>query len=142
MFSIAAQGAIERLKEYLIKYCGFEVNKIECLAARILTEEDKIFSASSRFQHGDKLKLQKFVEKVGIGIFSKENKTETRAKSRSLGDNGTEAMIVFPYNCPTMTIPALWLSGEYEKTNWTPLVERTRRVRVENGKSVLIGEDA
>ncbi len=142
MFSISAQGSIEKLKKYLIEYCGFERDRIECSSSRILTEEDRIFSASSRFQHRDKLKLQEFVERVGISIFSKESKSEARAKSRALGDHGTEAMIIFPYNCPTMTIPALWLSGEYENSMWTPLVERTRRKRVENGKSVLIGEDA
>jgi len=49
------------------------------------------------------------------------------AERRALGDGSAGAMIVFPYNCPTMTVPALWLRGTYHGVPWLPLVERSRR---------------
>jgi hypothetical protein len=47
-------------------------------------------------------------------------------------------MVLFPYNVPTMTITALWCSGETETgIPWVPLAERRRRTK----KGKYIGED-
>jgi hypothetical protein len=112
---------------------------IECRAGRNLRAEDKIFSERSKFQDKRKVQVEDFVRDVARTIFLAEGKTEENALARSLGVCDAQAMVVFPYNCPTMTIPALWLSGRYHGTDWMPLVERGRRRAATED---LVGEDA
>jgi len=49
-------------------------------------------------------------------------------------------MVVFPYNCPTMTVPALWLTGLVAGVEWVPLIPRGRRYHPDSGQ--FVGEDA
>lgn len=49
-------------------------------------------------------------------------------------------MIVFPYNCPTMTVTALWMRGKLENGEWIPLVERARRTDPKSGQ--IVGDEA
>jgi len=140
-FSIATEGATVRLRDYLISHCGMSEAVIKCVANRELSGRTRIFSGSdSAFQHGDRLRLRDFVGQVAETIFTSEGKAKQSATSRALGAAGAEAMVVFPYNCPTMTIPALWLSGRLGNGSWIPLVERGRRTNPLTGQ--LSGEDA
>jgi HD superfamily phosphohydrolase len=139
LFGVATEGALVRLEKYLTDECEMKKDRIQCRASMELNASKKIFSAESPFQSDMKLKLRDYVADVAEQIFISEGKTEKNAKSRALGDNKAEAMVVFPYNCPTMTIPALWLTGIYKKRQWLPLVERGRRRSPKGGFS---GEDA
>lgn len=139
LFGVATEGALGRLKSYLIKFCEMNPELVECRASRELGSRDTIFSADSAFQHDLKLELKEFVAEVARQIFVSERKSEKTAKSRSLGDSNAQAMVVFPYNCPTMTIPALWLTGPFRGHQWLPLVERGRRRSPQGDFS---GEDA
>ncbi|MGA2989344.1 MAG: hypothetical protein ABSD88_02630 [Candidatus Korobacteraceae bacterium] len=139
VFSVATQDALGKLKNYLIRHCKMGEESIECRAGRNLRAEDKIFSERSKFQDKRKVQVEDFVRDVARTIFLAEGKTEENALARSLGVCDAQAMVVFPYNCPTMTIPALWLSGRYHGTDWMPLVERGRRRAATED---LVGEDA
>ncbi len=141
VFSVATEGAAERLQDYLVLHCEMARESVRCDASRVLRAQQKTLSGpDSPFQHEKRVELRKFLVEVGKAIFISEGKSETVAESRALGGNGAEAMVVFPYNCPTMTIPALWLSGRYGNTRWIPLVERGRRTHPKTGD--LSGEDA
>jgi len=49
-------------------------------------------------------------------------------------------MVVFPYNCPTMTVTALWIKGKRQGIEWIPLIERARRTDPKTG--LILGEEA
>jgi hypothetical protein len=141
VFSVATEGAPKRLRDYLVSHCDMNDRLIKCIANREFRARGKIFSGpDSAFQHADRVRLREFLADVAKTIFISEGKSEAIAKSRALGDRDAEAMAIFPYNCPTMTIPALWLTGRYGTTQWIPLVERGRRTNPVTG--VLSGEDA
>ncbi len=141
VFSVATEGATERLQGYLVSHCNMNSQFVQCVANKKFLERKKIFSGpDSPFQHAEKVRLREFLTSVAKDIFVSEGKCEANAVSRSLGDHGAEGMAVFPYNCPTMTIPALWLTGNHGAGQWIPLVERGRRMNPVTG--VLSGEDA
>lgn len=141
VFSVATEGAVETLKGYLVSHCRMDEKLIRCDASRVLNLREKTLSGpDSKFQHDKRVELRKFLASVAKNIFILEGKGEQTAESRALGDGEAEAMIVFPYNCPTMTIPALWISGEFGGSKWVPLVERGRPTNPKTG--ALSGEDA
>ena len=140
-FAVAPEGGPERLKKLLVEHLGFKDDLLYCAAQNIIQSRHKIFSGpDSKFQHADKVKLREFVAGVAKTVFMAEKKSEEVAMERCLGDHQAEAMVVFPYNCPTMTIPALWVTGKYGDLQWHPLVERGRRTNPLTG--VFSGEDA
>jgi len=140
-FAVAPEGGPERLKQLLIKHLGFREDLLHCSAEVILPVGRKIFTGpDSQFQDRDITQLREFVVGVAKTIFMGENKTAEEAERRMLGDAQAEAMVVFPYNCPTMTVPALWLAGRNGGMDWHPLVERGRRTNPLTGK--FSGEDA
>lgn len=140
-FAVAPEGGPEKLKSMLIEHLGFSADLLHCAAQIILPSRLKIFTGpDSPFQHTEITKLREFVVDVAKTIFVGESKSAEVAEARALGDNHAEAMVVFPYNCPTMTIPALWLSGKYGSVVWQPLVERGRRTSPLTG--TYTGEDA
>jgi hypothetical protein len=127
--------------ELLATHAGLAPERLTCLMDKVLCDAARVFSgAESPFQHRDKLKVREFLRDVAIQIFVAEGQDPDKAARRSLGDGQAEAMVVFPYNCPTMTIPALWLKGRRGENEWLPLVERARRLHPETGEP--IGEDA
>ena len=69
----------------------------------------------------------------------KEGKSPDKAELRALGEDRTEALIVFPYNTPTMTLTSLWCRGTYSNGEWMPLIERRRNVK---STGEFVGEDA
>jgi hypothetical protein len=138
LFSVAPEGATEKLKDLLVCHCGFDTNKLFLQASMTLPDKEKIFTGcDSPFQHNEKIELRKFIEDKAVKCFHAEGKNVDESTKRALGSSGAEAMIVFPYNCPTMTISAIWLKNE--KEDWEPLAERARRVTA-NG--TFAGEDA
>lgn len=140
-FAVAPEGGPEGLKALLVEHLGFREDLVHCAAQVILPARRRIFTGpDSPFQHTDITKLREFVFDVAKTIFLGERKSVEIAEKRALGDNQAETMIVFPYNCPTMTIPALWLTGKYGGVVWQPLVERGRRTNALTGQ--FTGEDA
>jgi hypothetical protein len=140
-FAVAPEGAPARLAKLLVDYLGFSKDRVHCASQVQLLERQRFFSGvNSAFQHKDKVRLREFIVDLAKTIFMSEGKSAEVAEARGLGDRSEEAMVVFPYNCPTMTIPALWLTGKYGSLEWTPLVERGRRTNPLTG--VFSGEDA
>jgi hypothetical protein len=140
-FAVETENACNKLRDFLVAECGFNRDLLKCVAGRTLLDKHKCFSGlESAFQHEDIVRLRAFVVDVAKQIFILEGKAEQVAEKRALGDGGAEGMVVFPYNCPTMTVPALWLSGIYRGEQWIPLVERGRRTGAVDG--IFVGEDA
>jgi deoxynucleoside triphosphate triphosphohydrolase SAMHD1 len=139
VYDVATQGACSHLKELLVKHCGLDAGLVTCISHRELKDSEKIFSGHA-FQHDEKMRLRDYLIDVASSIFISEGRDPEVARDRALGDNNAEGMIVFPYNCPTMTVPALWLTGSYQGVEWVPLAERNRRRRP--GSGTVVGEDA
>jgi HD superfamily phosphohydrolase len=140
-FATAPEGGPKRLKRLLMDHLGFSDDLVHCAEQVTLPASRKIFNGpNSQFQHADIIKLREFVVDVARTILLSEGKTVEVAEKRALGYGNAEAMVVFPYNCPTMTIPALWLTGKYRGITWHPLVERGRRTNALTGE--FTGEDA
>jgi hypothetical protein len=141
IFAVATEGAPERLRGYLLDLLGFAGGNVFIQASVIVSHRQRVFSGEdSVFQHAGKLRLRDYVRQVAREMFVNEGKGEAEAERRCLGDQGAEAMVVFPYNCPTMTVPVLWMSGKYSEGTWEPLVERGRRWDPAGRR--LVGEDA
>ena len=140
-FAVGTEGADKNLAALLKDKLGITETPIHCAISRMLRKDRRVFSGSlSDFQHKDKLRLKSFLEQVAKEVLIGEHRTPEEASRRLLGDGNPEAMVVFPYNCPTMTITALWILGKYRGADWLPLVERARRRHPDTG--ALIGEDA
>lgn len=141
VFAVAPEDGTSNFHNLLVERTGFTTERVLCHAGMTLPKRDRIFSGpGSPFQHARKLDLLNFLTDVGKSILLSEDKGEDEATRRALGANAGEAMIVFPYNTPTMTITALWISGAFHEEEWFPLVERARREDAESGRP--IGEDA
>jgi len=141
VFAVGTEGADRRVKDKLAKYLGIDRRNVRVRLRLELRDTEKIFSGpESKFQHENKKRLRDFLRQVGERLMLSEGKSADAARDRALGYGGAEALIVFPYNVPTMTIPALWCSAEVGGKQWIPLVERRRRLKV--GDRILAGEDA
>jgi len=129
----------KKIKKQLNEYFNFQEEKIHFSINKLFSEEDKIFSGiDSDFNHEKKKELREYLEQIGVKLLRNEGKKEEKTNTCKLGYSGAEAMVLFPYNVPTMTITALWCKGNIEQdVPWFPLAERRRRTK--NGK--YIGED-
>ena len=112
VYDIATQGANSRLKNMLVKHCGLDANLVTCVSRRELKDSEKIFSGHA-FQHEKKMELREYLIDVAASIFISEGREKDAARRRALGDDDAEAMVVFPYNCPTMAVAALWLARTF-----------------------------
>jgi len=128
-FAVATDGAKERLMKNIPEHTGVKSDHLVCEVAKILAEDSRIFSGpASPFQHTQKRELTKFLRDVAFEILTKvEYKSDDKAKRDALGYHSAEAMVIFPYNCPTMTVTALWIRGPWQSDEWVPLAERARR---------------
>ena len=140
-YSVATEGAREKLFEFLPKLTGVDPKNVACEVSQILHRDRAIFSGkNSKFQHPKLNELRDFIRSVAIDIiFESENKDKEEAEKKALGYSGAEAMVVFPYNCPTMTVTALWIKGKRHGLEWIPLIERARRTDPKTGE-ILEGE--
>ncbi len=135
---IGVEGVEKKIKKWMQEYLGMNPDNISLFAMKTLLTDEKIFSGGeSEFNHQDKTKLRDFFKQKGEQLLKSEGKKQEKIESCKLGYANAEAMVMFPYNIPTMTITALWCKGEIDGEVWIPLAERRRRSK--NGK--YIGED-
>lgn len=103
------------------------MTNVQVRIGKLLPEAGKVFSGSdSRFQDEKRVELRDFVIRKGCELLEARGKSPTEARERCLGYGGAEAMVLFPYNVPTMTVTCLWLGGD-TMVDWLPLLERRRR---------------
>lgn len=138
-FIVGFEGTEKKIIKLLTEHLDFKQENIHIHINRTLKESEKIFNGGdSKFNHKDKLALKDFITNIGEQLLANEKKTVEKVESCKLGYARAEAMVLFPYNIPTMTITALWCKGEINNgIPWVPLAERRRRTK--DGK--FIGED-
>jgi HD superfamily phosphohydrolase len=141
-YAVASEGAGEKLHEHLSNLTGIDAKKIGFEVSKTLYKDRAIFSGkNSKFQHPKLNELRDFVYNVAKEIVVEtEKKSPEEAEIKALGYNNAEAMIVFPYNCPTMTVTALWIRGKRQGVEWIPLIERARRTDPKTG--AILGDEA
>jgi hypothetical protein len=140
-FAVGTEGAKERLMGYMETHLHLERQNILCEVNKSLSKNERVFNGTeSGFQHKDKIALRDFVRDVATTILLSEKQSQDAVNAKALGYAEAEAMVVFPYNCPTMTVTALWISGIYQGAEWLPLIARGRRTDPATGAPV--GEDA
>jgi HD superfamily phosphohydrolase len=126
VFGVGPATADTTLKQLLVSNLGMNPNLIEIKICEPLDETHKIFSGRNSKLKGERVELREFIQSVGTSIIKVGSMTEEMAKQRALGDSGSEALIIFPYNVPSMTVTALWCVGNFEGKVWMPLCERRR----------------
>jgi hypothetical protein len=140
-FAMANEGGCDALRGLLVKHMELRDEFIICCAGRTLRRQERLLSGDKPVELIDnREQLRKFLAEQATAIFEAETRSSDRASKRSLGDGNAEAMVVFPYNCPTMTVAALWLDGHHVGGDWIPLVERSRRRNRKTNE--FVGEDA
>jgi deoxynucleoside triphosphate triphosphohydrolase SAMHD1 len=138
VYTLGNESAIGKVKE-ILSLIGFSPENIHISIHLPFSEKDRIFSgAESKFNHTNKKELKDFFCEVGEKLLTAENKSATKIESCRLGYANAEAMVIFPYNIPTMTVTALWCKGSVDGIPWIPLAERRRRGG-KDGK--YLGED-
>ncbi|MBQ7674632.1 MAG: HD domain-containing protein [Alphaproteobacteria bacterium] len=114
---------IERLKElgltdvHLIQYKDFPESYFK--RADVQNRADYQLTKSYFEKAAELLLHDKAIDEEGN---YRANWNEERLKSSLLGYNDAQKLIVFPWNTPTYTITALWLSSR--KENWFSLFQR------------------
>ncbi|MFN4316387.1 MAG: HD domain-containing protein [Chitinophagaceae bacterium] len=138
-FIVGFEGTEKKIKKSLATHLGFNQDNIHIHINKLFKNSEKIFNGGdTKFNHKDKLELKEFITNVGEQLLTNENKTPEKIESCKLGYAKAEAMVLFPYNIPTMTITALWCKGTVsDGIPWVPLAERRRRTK--DGK--FLGED-
>jgi HD superfamily phosphohydrolase len=138
IYIVGTSGVERKIKKLLSESLGFKKENINISIYKEFSEEEKIFTGrDSNFNHDKKKELRDFLVETGKKLLKAEGKKDEKIESCNLGYANAEAMVVFPYNIPTMTITALWCNGVVDGIPWIPLAERRRRSK--NG--VFIGED-
>jgi hypothetical protein len=129
VYILGFSGIQEKVREKMNQYFGFSKEKVHVLINNTLYEDNKIFSGeNSAFEHPKKDELRKFLEDIGRQLLERDAVPADKIKKRKLGYAMAEAMVLFPYNVPTMTITPIWYSGKIEDdVMWYPLAERRRR---------------
>lgn len=138
-FIVGFEGTEKKIKELLATHLGFSQDNIHIHINKLFKDSEKVFSGGdSKFNHSSRLELKDFVTNVGEQLLKNESKSPEKIESCKLGYAKAEAMVLFPYNIPTMTITALWCRGIIaDGIPWVPLAERRRRIK--DGK--FVGED-
>lgn len=136
-YTVGSENAKEKVLDTL-SVIGFKKENINISINKLLEDNKKIFSGvDSNFNHSAKKELRDYLTQIGEKLLLTEGKSEEKVESCKMGYSNAEAMVIFPYNIPTMTITALWCRGEIDDVPWIPLAERRRRGK--QGK--FIGED-
>ena len=139
-FIVGFEDSENNIKELLSQYLGFIRNNIFVHINNIIKKSEKIFNGEdSKFNHANKSEFKEFIINIGKQLMKNEGKSPEKIESCKLGYANAEAMVIFPYNVPTMTITALWCRGKLDDDiPWIPLVERRRR-KDKNGN--YLGEE-
>jgi len=135
VYIVGYENIESEIKESLKRYLDFNPENISVHLYETLKDNEKIFTgAESGFQYEKKNELKKFLKNVAKEVFiNGKEKDESGIERYTLGYANAEAMVVFPYNVPTMTISALWCEGKLNNNiPWIPLVERRRRSKNSN----------
>lgn len=129
VYILGFSGIEERVRFKMSDYFGFHKEKIHVSINAVLYDKNKIFSGNeSDFDHPKKKDLQLFLEKVGEQLLENDGVLKEKIEQKKLGYAKAEAMVLFPYNVPTMTITAIWYKGIIDNdVRWYPLAERRRR---------------
>jgi len=149
IFITGHEKSDETLEGYLKDICGLD--KIKIIIKHKLKDEDKFFSGNADIDDnelslnifkaskanfkqpaGKTIELKKFLELVGKQVVKKRSIIKTHGQpehEHCLGYSNRESLVIFPGSVPTMTITALWCSGEYQDDNgnnkyWKALIER------------------
>lgn len=137
VYIVGAESARVKVID-MLAHLGFRKENININIHRILDDRKKIFSGpDSDYNHSLKRLLRDYFIQIGESLLRSEGKSEEKIETCKLGYANAEAMVLFPYNIPTMTITALWCKGEINGVPWIPLAERRRRSK--SGR--FIGED-
>lgn len=138
-FIVGHEGTEEKIRMMLKEHLNFDPDKIHIHINKLFKSSEKIFSGGdSPFNHEKRPQLKDYLTKIGEQLLKNEGKSAGKIATCKLGYAGAEAMVLFPYNIPTMTITALWCKGQLDNgIPWIPLAERRRRTK--DGK--FIGED-
>jgi deoxynucleoside triphosphate triphosphohydrolase SAMHD1 len=158
IYMVGFEGIELKVKALLEKYLGFRQENINIIIKKKFKESEKTFSGeNSKFQHSMKRELKAFLEEKGEQLLRKEGKSQEKIDACKLGYAKAEALVLFPYNVPTMTITAFWHSPKETRNTeaeleggetWIPLAERRRRRSKDGGivdddciiQSIEIGE--
>jgi hypothetical protein len=138
-FIVGHEGTEKKIQQMLSEHLKFNPQNIHIHINKTFKNSEKIFNGGdSHFNHEKRPLLKEFLTTTGEQLLRNEGKSEAKIQSCKLGYASAEAMVLFPYNIPTMTITALWCKGKLENgIPWIPLAERRRRVK--DGK--FVGED-
>jgi deoxynucleoside triphosphate triphosphohydrolase SAMHD1 len=125
VFAVGTEGADDRVRMLFHDHLGME--NVDVRIGKTLEIRKKVFSGEdSAFQDVRRIELRDFVIEKGCELLQAKGRSAADARERCLGYGKAEAMVLFPYNVPTMTVTCLWLEGNGE-VNWMPLIERRRR---------------
>lgn len=138
-YIVGMENSAEKVKDTLSKYLGFDPKNICIRIHKTFKEKDKILTGeNSAFNHEKKKEFRDALSEIGEKLLQNEKKAETKIQSCKIGYSNAQAMVLFPYNVPTMTVTALWCKGVVDGIPWIPLAERRRR---SNKEGKFIGED-
>lgn len=125
VFAAGTEGADSRVRALFAEH--FAMTNVDVRIGKVLLATRRVFSGpDSLFQDQRRIELRDFVAKTGTELLEASGRSPDDARERSLGYGGAEAMVLFPYNVPTMTVTCLWL-GSLDGVAWLPLIERRRR---------------
>jgi deoxynucleoside triphosphate triphosphohydrolase SAMHD1 len=125
VFAVGTEGADRAVETLFTEHLN--MTNVQVRIGKQLLARRKVFSGpDAPFQDERRIELRNFVTQKGVELLQARGKTREEADRRCLGYGGAEAMVLFPYNVPTMTVTCLWLGGDGE-SNWLPLIERRRR---------------
>lgn len=137
VYIVGYKGVEQTVQNLLSSKLDFSPSNIHIKIHTEFSIDQKIFSGSeSRFNHKYKIELRDAFSEIGEKLLRNEKKSEEKIELCKLGYAKAEAMVLFPYNIPTMSVTALWCKGLYDDIPWIPLAERRRRSK--QGK--FIGE--
>jgi HD superfamily phosphohydrolase len=138
VYIVGFEGIEGIIKSLLSEHLGFIPDNINIKCHEVFSQSSKILSGKdSKFNHAKKKEFRDTLMEIGESLLKNEGKPNDKIQSCKLGYSNAEAMVLFPYNIPTMTITPLWCKGEVNGIPWIPLAERRRRTK--DGK--YLGED-
>ena len=126
IFCVGLEGIEEKLKNSFEKYFGIKRSNLTIQIGKRIESNKKVFTGEkSEFKNEDELK--KYVKEIGTILMNENGFVGKDAVEKAYGYNKAEALVIFPYNVPTMTLPIIWANGKVNNEQWLPLAERRRR---------------
>lgn len=126
VYGVAPEWGREQLVSHLTTLCEIPKDNISVHVLNELLMRERPLSGDKPIVDNAEEVKRTFLE-IGTSLLLSElDDNEEAAKSKALGYAGTEALVVFPYNVPTMTLTALWCPGVYRNRPWIPLLWRRR----------------